>query len=321
MAVALVAIAASVAAGSANAASAHTFAANTAIAPQISSNWSGYSILSADETTPVAFTDVTGTWVQPKATCSVGRTSSSAFWVGIGGYDPNSNSLEQLGTGADCDGNSTTVSNYAWWELVPAASVRIPLKINAGDTITAAVLVQGQKLTFSLRNITRRTRFSKVLNTQQPLDTGSAEWIAEAPSDCGSFGRCSVVPLTNFGTVTFSKAAAIGNDHPGTLVDASWTTTPIELIADHDTLRLVRPQSGHAGGGRSGAGRRQHGWPVVLGQLAAEPAAAAVAASRSRTAGATTVPKSSIDRMTFACSSEPTLICARNRSCPKISCW
>jgi hypothetical protein len=232
--IALVALAAFVAAGSSNAQPTRTFGANSAISPQISSNWSGYSIISPDSATaPVAFTDVTGTWVQPKATCSIGRSSSSAFWVGLGGYDPNSSSLEQLGTAADCDGNTSIVSNYAWWELVPAASVRIPLKIRAGDTITAAVLVEGQKIVFSMKNLTRKTRFSKVLNTQQPLDTGSAEWIAEAPSDCGAFGRCSVVPLTNFGSVTFSNAAAIGNDHPGTLNDATWAATPIELIADN----------------------------------------------------------------------------------------
>jgi hypothetical protein len=233
LAVTLVALVASVAAGSSNAQPTRSFTANAAISPQISSNWSGYSVLSPDgAATPVAFTDVTGTWVQPKATCSVGRISSSAFWVGIGGYDPNSNSLEQLGTAADCDGNTSLVSNYAWWELVPAGSVRIPLKIKAGDTITAAVLVNGQKITFSLRDVTRKTRFSKVLNTQQPLDTSSAEWIAEAPSDCGTFGRCTVVPLTNFGSVTFSKIAATGNDHGGTLTDTNWTATPIELIAD-----------------------------------------------------------------------------------------
>jgi Peptidase A4 family len=233
LAVALVAFAASVAAGSSQAQPTRTYAANTAVSPQISSNWSGYSAISPDgATTPVAFTDVTGTWVQPRATCSVGRISSSAFWVGLGGYDPNSNSLEQLGTAADCDGNTSVPSNYAWWELVPAGSVRIPLKIKAGDTINAAVLVQGQKITFSLKNLTRKTRFSKVVTAQQPLDTSSAEWIAEAPSDCGSFGRCHVVPLTNFGTVTFSNIAAIGNDHGGTLTDPSWTATPIELISD-----------------------------------------------------------------------------------------
>lgn len=200
--------------------------------PQVSSNWSGYAIVSRDPVAaPLSFTDVTGTWIQPRATCTAGRTSSSAFWVGLGGYDSESQSLEQLGTGADCDGSSTTATSYAWWELVPAAAVRINLKIFPGDLITAAVLVNGQTITFSLRDVTRKTRFSKVLTTAQALDTGSAEWIAEAPSECGSFGRCRVVPLTNFGTVTFTKAAAIANGHPGTILDPTWSASPIELIS------------------------------------------------------------------------------------------
>ena len=114
---------------------------------------------------------------------------------------------------------------------MPAASVRIPLVVNAGDTISAAVLVNGQKLTFSLKDLTRHTRFSKVITATQDLDTASAEWIAEAPSDCSPSGRCRPVPLTNFGTVTFSKIAAVGNAHPGTLTDGAWTSTAIELIS------------------------------------------------------------------------------------------
>ena len=219
-----IAVAAAFTAGSARAASA------APVDPQVSSNWSGYAIVSSDLTAPLSFTDVTGTWVQPRATCTAGRRSASAFWVGLGGYDASSQSLEQLGTGADCNGESTTATSYAWWELVPASAVRIRLKIFPGDTITAAVLVSGQTITFSLRDVTRKTRFSKVLTTGQALDTGSAEWIAEAPSECSEFGNCRVVPLTDFGTVTFTKAAAIGNGHPGTILDSAWSAAAIELV-------------------------------------------------------------------------------------------
>ncbi|MGN6796726.1 MAG: G1 family glutamic endopeptidase [Gaiellaceae bacterium] len=217
-----------------------TFAAGTAkaarnVTPEVSSNWSGYAAISVDPTTPASFTDVTATWRVPKSSCTVNRLSSAAFWVGLGGYDPASTALEQLGTGADCDGAAKTPTYYAWWELVPAASVRIPMKVKAGDTISAAVLVNGQTVTFSLKNVTRHTRFSKVLTTTQSLDTASAEWIAEAPSDCSASGRCRPVPLTNFGTVTFSNIAAIGNAHAGTLTDAAWTSSAIELISSGST--------------------------------------------------------------------------------------
>jgi hypothetical protein len=225
----LLAVAAVAAAGGAQARPL-AFAPRSTISPEVSSNWSGYALVAPDAN-PLAFTDVTGTWIEPQARCTSGRRDASAFWVGLGGYSRDAAALEQIGTAAECSGFGTAPVHYAWWEVVPAASVRIPLRIGAGDTVTAAVLVQDQKITFSLRDVTRRTRFSKVIDTAQALDVTSAEWIAEAPSDCSSPGRCRTVPLTNFGTVTFTRAAAIGNGHPGTITDGTWSASPIELVA------------------------------------------------------------------------------------------
>jgi hypothetical protein len=203
----------------------------------VSSNWAGYAAIGTDET-PVTFTDVTGTWVQPKVTCVAGRSDATAFWVGLGGDSEASQALEQLGTGAECDRGSSTPKYDAWWEIVPAASVPIHLKINPGDRVTAAVLVNGQTVTMSLKNVTRHTRYARTVTEKQPLDQSSAEWIAEAPSSCTSNGRCRAVPLTQFGTVTFTNAAAIGNAHPGTISDPTWIATPIELISGGDGGRF-----------------------------------------------------------------------------------
>jgi Peptidase A4 family len=217
-------------------------AARAGGAVEVSTNWSGYALVGSDPATPVAFSDVTGSWVEPKATCTSGRRDASAFWVGIGGYSDSASSLEQLGTAAECNGANAKATHYAWWEIVPAPAVKIPLKILAGDTVTAAVVVDGQKVTLFLKDATRKTRFSKTITTAQILDTSSAEWIAEAPSECSSGGRCNVVPLTNFGTVTFTKAATIANSHPGTLVDATvdatapWLASGIELIPQTTSL-------------------------------------------------------------------------------------
>lgn len=207
-----------------------SFAGRAVVTPQVSSNWSGYALV-PPTVDPMTFEDVTGTWVQPKARCSSGRRDGSAFWVGLGGYAEGSPALEQLGTAAECDGTVPVPRTFAWWEIVPASAVPIPIKILPGDTITAAVLIKGQTITFSLRNVTRQVRFSKIVHTGQTLDVGSAEWITEAPSECTPAGRCTVIPLTNFGTVTFTRAAAIGNAHPGTILDDSWNASPIELIA------------------------------------------------------------------------------------------
>lgn len=219
-------------------------------AAEVSSNWSGYALVAPDPVAPLAFKDVTGTWVQPRATCTVGRRDASAFWVGLGGYDRASTSLEQIGTAAECNGSSTTPLSYAWWELVPAASVPIPMVIRPGDRIVAAVLVKGQKITFSLRNVTLPQRFSKVMNARQALDVGSAEWIAEAPSECTSITDCRVIPLTNFGAVTFTNAAAIANEHSGTINDVTWYASPIQLITRELSAAGATP-SAVSGDGRT----------------------------------------------------------------------
>ena len=217
-----------------------TFAPRVAAAdasPQATVNWSGYAAIPpAAETTPstgqpLTFSDVTGSWTQPKARCVKGRADAVAFWVGIGGFNQDSTTLEQLGTTAQC--SSRGVATYfVWWEIVPAPEVRVPMKVRAGDRVTAAVLVNGSKATMSIKNETRRTRFSTTVTVSQPLDVSSAEWIAEAPTACTPNGVCEVVPLTNFGSVTFSKAAAAANRVSGTITDSAWLATPLQLIPE-----------------------------------------------------------------------------------------
>ena len=166
-------------------------------APDVSSNWAGYVVTaaSAPATTPAptpsaSFTDVTGSWVQTKATCDTGESTSSAFWVGLGGVDETSQGLEQLGTEADCTPGGK-MSYSAWYELLPANPVKLKLKIRPGDKVTAAVLSSGQQIVFSLKDLTRHTKFSKRVPFVDPLDLGSAEWIAEAPAAC-SAGRAAL---------------------------------------------------------------------------------------------------------------------------------
>jgi Peptidase A4 family len=205
--------------------------------PQASVNWSGYAAVSATtEAVPSAnssltFGDVTGSWTQPKAHCVKGRADAAAFWVGIGGFDGDSSTLQQIGTTAQCSSRGVA-SSFVWWEIVPAGEVRVPLKVRAGDRVTAAVLVNGQEVTMSIKNATRRTRFSTTVTVSQPLDVSSAEWIAEAPTACTSNGICEVVPLTNFGSVTFSNAAATANRVSGTITDPAWLATPLQLIPE-----------------------------------------------------------------------------------------
>jgi hypothetical protein len=204
----------------------------------VDANWSGYVVQApADQTTglPGTFSTVSGTWVQPKANCSTapaGASTSSAFWVGLGGNLPSSQGLEQVGTEVDC--TALGQAKYvAWYELVPALSKGVKLVVSAGDRINGSVTVDGQQVTVTLKDLTRGTSFSKVLQMASP-DTTSAEWIAEAPSACDSTAtRCRQVTLTNFGTVRFSQASATDSTgHIGTITDPTWSPTALTLQSD-----------------------------------------------------------------------------------------
>jgi hypothetical protein len=215
--------------GAASAAAAASAFADT------SSNWSGYVATAPG----AAFSDVVGSWVQPTATCS-GRTAYSAFWVGLGGYGDASQALEQVGTSSDCaNGSGPTYS--AWYEIIPAPPVAIPLEVGAGDTITAETTASGPTVTLQIRNVTRGTSYSKQLSLGAP-DLSSAEWIAEAPSACN--GRsCTPLPLANFGTVSFSAASATAAGHVGTISDAAWTATAVSLVTGRAVAAAPSPLS------------------------------------------------------------------------------
>jgi hypothetical protein len=166
--------------------------------------------------------------VQPAATCTPGSSSYSAYWVGLGGFLQSSRKLEQVGTEADCDSSGAT-QYYAWYELVPSAPVTLKLAIAAGDAISAAVSVKGPYVTVTLADQTRGTRISKRLHFVA-ADTTSAEWIAEAPSECNSTGICEPLPLADFGVVNFTNAAVrIADGHTGTISSADWSAEPIAL--------------------------------------------------------------------------------------------
>lgn len=189
-----------------------------------SSNWSGYAAHSSH----VDFRTVSGTWREPAATCTSGTETEAAFWVGIGGYSSSSTAMEQIGTELDC-GADGSVSLSAWYELVPAASHTIHLTVAPGDLISARVTVVGRQVMLGLTDRTRGESFRRTI-VASSVDTTSAEWIAEAPSDCTSSGDCTIAALTDFGAVAFSSTSArttggIGGD----ISDSAWTTTRLLL--------------------------------------------------------------------------------------------
>jgi hypothetical protein len=209
--------------------------------PEQSSNWAGWAISDPDTiggaptagaASTLSFTSTTATWIQPKVTCSEGEPTYSAFWVGLGGLATDSQALEQVGTQANCTAAGKPVYS-AWYELVPSPSITVKLKIFPRDLISASVNVEPNGILVQVKDRTRKTSFTKLLPTPTLTDFTSAEWIAEAPSTCDAqLVHCRALPLANFGTVPFTRIAAIANSHAGTVTDTTWSSTAIDLVPD-----------------------------------------------------------------------------------------
>jgi hypothetical protein len=201
--------------------------------PAVSQNWSGYAVTSQAGQN---FSSVSGSWVQPSVSGSSGD-GASAFWVGLGGASQQSQSLEQVGTAADVQNGQATYS--AWYELLPAAQQPLNLAVHPGDHMTGKVTVNGTTVTVSLSDQTTGGSATKALQMGSP-DTSSAEWIAEAPALQTSAGD-QILPLADFGQISFADASATAGGHTGSVTDPSWSVQRIDMSSDGTTRFLGGP--------------------------------------------------------------------------------
>jgi hypothetical protein len=206
-----------------------------AVTQRDDSNWAGYLVASS-ATTKTSFSAVSGDWTQPAVDCVAGSGSHSAFWVGLGGY--SGDHLEQTGTSADCSA-SGQASYSAWYELVPAAQVPVTMTVQPGDRMSAHVAVSGDTVTVSLADLTRHASFSKQLTMSSPT-VSSAEWIAEAPSQCLSSASqdCHILSLADFGSVAFTSASASADGRTGSITSGLAPVSALTLEANPGFGRL-----------------------------------------------------------------------------------
>lgn len=179
-------------------------APNVSTSSGTSRNWAGYSAENGQ------FTSVTGTWTVPSVTGN-GHTAADAAWVGIGGV--NNNDLIQSGVQNLVSPNGQTTTN-AFYETLPDISQPIPVPVKSGDSVTVTITQQsnGQwQITF--HNNTSGQNYQTNVSYNSSLT--SAEWIEEAPSD----GR-SIIPLDNFGSVSFTGGSAVKNGNKQSLSDS-----------------------------------------------------------------------------------------------------
>jgi hypothetical protein len=208
--------------------------------------------------------------------------------VGLGGFSLSAPALEQAGTEVDCSVSGKVVST-AWYELVPAASAPIRLRVHPGDLMRAKVTVTGSQVAISLDDVTRHSGFKRTLNADV-IDVSSAEWIAEAPSQCVSINSCQTLPLADFAPTRFDSATVrASTGHFGSISDRTWSATRIRLTPGGHRFAAYRgsgPASGAASpsslvpGGRSFSVRwalaSAQGNPFVQDRRAAVRAGAAL---------------------------------------------
>jgi Peptidase A4 family len=224
-------------------------AASTSVQSSDSQNWAGYVA------SGTSFSSVSGSWTVPTVTAgSSSDQGYSAVWVGLGGSGSSSSSLEQIGTGADYVNGQADY--YAWYELLPAAQVRLNLPIHAGDRVSASVTVHGTSVRLALADATTGQSLDRTLQMSAP-DTSSAEWIVEAPALQSAAGA-QILPLADFSKVTFGGATATADGHTGGISDPSWSTTRVQLgsssgdgSTDGSGFMVPGSQAGYA---QSGAG-------------------------------------------------------------------
>jgi len=170
---------------------------------EYSSNWSGAVYDSYGSGT---FKAVTASFVIPTPKVPSGGSSSKTYyasaWVGIDG-DTCGNAILQ--TGLDFEVRGTSVSYDSWYEWYPDYAYDFSgISFSAGDTVTITVTAATTKSgTAVIKNVSKGTSVSKSITSSSALCEENAEWIVE-DFESGS----SLVPLANWGTVTFTGALA-----------------------------------------------------------------------------------------------------------------
>ena len=95
--------------------------------------------------------------------------------------------------------------------------------------MSTSVTVNGSAVTITVSNDTTGQSTTKNVTMPNQPDVSTAEWIAEAPSQCDSTSGCQPLTLADFGKVGFTNSSATASGHTGTISDSAWTAQPVTL--------------------------------------------------------------------------------------------
>jgi hypothetical protein len=222
-----------------------TNAATLTVEAEASYNWSGYVAAGSSG----EFTSVSASWTVPSVSCSGDATTYSSQWVGIDGGN-GSETVEQDGTEADCSSGKAVYD--AWWEMygdtAPAVNGGDEVELSPshypiapGDSISASVSVSGTNWTLTIADNTHPWSggaFSTTISFSGG-EQSSAEWIVERPETCSP---CSVAALSDFGSASFTSAAATTTGDGSAQSIAALGGSSIEMVSENgDNPVLAAP--------------------------------------------------------------------------------
>ncbi|MBA3823236.1 MAG: hypothetical protein H0X24_04915 [Ktedonobacterales bacterium] len=163
-----------------------------------SANWSGYTL------PPVGVTGVRAQWTEPQLSGT--PDTSSAIWVGIGGWDATFNDVVQVGVRPylRVDG---TQSHRIWYETLPPNSWHLTdLTVAPGDAITASVTLvpsSTNQWQLALHDTTSGVSFAQTVTHTSARSY--ADIIVEDPNATTNNGP-PYYAFTHFSPITFTSA-------------------------------------------------------------------------------------------------------------------
>jgi hypothetical protein len=185
---------------------------------------------------------VSGSWTQPRGSCSGAATSAFSAWVGID--DNGLGNLEQLGTEIACVRGSRTPHYGVWYEMFPEVSHPVAMRALPGDRFTASVTNNGSRWILAITNRTTGQKWS--ITRTRTAAAAQALWVAEAPSSEVSDPGQHVLPLTNFGSVTFTSASAVVGGVRRSIGNAGWAHYRFDMTTSSGVMKTST--SGLSGG-------------------------------------------------------------------------
>ncbi len=164
---------------------------------QTSHNWSGYGNYASTQ----AYNKSAAYWVEPSpvATCF---GAQEVNWAGLGGW--NSTNLAQNGT---ANGFPEVPEHKAWWEILPAGIVGIPMHGTAGYYFEAQTLYEGywegrSHFDFYWYDYAEGAWYADQVWTTNGVDRSTSEFIVERPTEQHSNGLHYLKPLEDYTPIT-----------------------------------------------------------------------------------------------------------------------